>query len=238
MEAQKGLFEVSEQDKARIEAMLAKVDEARQQNEAISCIELEGLRQLLTAPEAAIVEQIFAIDPLLYGFKGPYVGIEPVPKDLVRIAAQPFSYKGQSKHTEVQYMPSLTYRAFRLMADALEADLERPLLIDSSYRSSVFQAITFLDILRQYDFDVPKTAARVAVPGYSEHGTPSKLALDFQNIDGQLSDDNPTDFENSQEYEWLIKNAVKFHFVMSYPRNNTLGVMFEPWHWRHMGAID
>jgi zinc D-Ala-D-Ala carboxypeptidase len=55
--------------------------------------------------------------------------------------------------------------------------------------------------------------------------------LDFITIDGIPDDENPQKFADTEEYEWLAKNANSFKFYLSYPKNNTLGVVFEPWYW-------
>lgn len=65
--------------------------------------------------------------------------------------------------------------------------------------------------------------------GYSEHqlGT----AVDF----GVAQNKNQfTGFENTPEYSWLVANAYKYGFVISYPPHNSYYV-YEPWHWRFVG---
>lgn len=65
--------------------------------------------------------------------------------------------------------------------------------------------------------------------GYSEHqlGT----TLDFTT---KVLGANFANFESTDGYLWLTKNAYKFGFVLSYPKNNTY-YQFEPWHWRYVG---
>jgi D-alanyl-D-alanine carboxypeptidase len=65
--------------------------------------------------------------------------------------------------------------------------------------------------------------------GYSEHqlGT----AIDFTTV--KLGS-NFTNFKNDPAYKWLMENAYKYGFVLSYPENNTY-YQFEPWHWRFVG---
>ena len=43
------------------------------------------------------------------------------------------------------------------------------------------------------------------------------------------------DFAQTKEYEWLLNNAHKFGFEMSFPQNNKQNLGFEPWHWRYIG---
>ena len=65
--------------------------------------------------------------------------------------------------------------------------------------------------------------------GYSEHqlGT----AVDFITLGtgGKLDG-----FDKTQSYQWLLNNAYRFGFVLSYPKGNAYYV-YEPWHWRYVG---
>lgn len=67
--------------------------------------------------------------------------------------------------------------------------------------------------------------------GYSEHqlGT---------TVDFTAPEENPTPFvgfENTEAYQWLLDNAHRYGFVLSYPQGNAYYV-FEPWHWRFVGV--
>ena len=42
-------------------------------------------------------------------------------------------------------------------------------------------------------------------------------------------------FAGSDAHIWLVENAYKYGFIMSYPENNTF-YMYEPWHWRFVGT--
>lgn len=66
-----------------------------------------------------------------------------------------------------------------------------------------------------------------AAPGYSEHH--SGLALDI-GAPGELPAEEA--FEHTTAFEWLQANAGGYGFVMSYPRDNPYGIVYEPWHWR------
>lgn len=65
--------------------------------------------------------------------------------------------------------------------------------------------------------------------GYSEHqlGT----TVDFTTV--KLGLDN-TAFAKTASYTWLVDNAYKYGFILSYPKGNTYYI-FEPWHWRFVG---
>ena len=36
------------------------------------------------------------------------------------------------------------------------------------------------------------------------------------------------------EYQWLVKNAYQYGFILSYPAGNSY-YKYEPWHWRFVG---
>lgn len=65
--------------------------------------------------------------------------------------------------------------------------------------------------------------------GYSEH----QLGTAFDFTSGELQG-GLDGFDKSNAFMWLTKNAYKYGFVLSYPRNNAYYV-FEPWHWRFVG---
>ncbi|MCH7604728.1 D-alanyl-D-alanine carboxypeptidase family protein [Patescibacteria group bacterium] len=71
--------------------------------------------------------------------------------------------------------------------------------------------------------------------GYSEHQLGTTIDLITTGIGGTLPG-----FENTVAYTWLLRNAHKYGFVLSYPEDNKFYI-FEPWHWRFVGislAID
>lgn len=66
--------------------------------------------------------------------------------------------------------------------------------------------------------------------GYSEHQLGTTVDLTSPAIGGTY-----TSFSGTEEYQWLIENAHRFGFTLSYPENNTFYI-FEPWHWRFVGT--
>ena len=73
-----------------------------------------------------------------------------------------------------------------------------------------------------------------APPGYSEHST--GFAIDIGDAT-QRETDFETEFENTDAYRWLINNATKFHFKLSFNKDNKY-IDYEPWHWRYEGSIE
>lgn len=65
-----------------------------------------------------------------------------------------------------------------------------------------------------------------AAPGYSEHH--SGLALDIGAPGEPPAEES---FERTPAFAWLRDNAGGYGFVMSYPRDNRYGIVYEPWHW-------
>jgi zinc D-Ala-D-Ala carboxypeptidase len=65
-----------------------------------------------------------------------------------------------------------------------------------------------------------------APPGYSEHHT--GRAIDI-NTPGCEATEEP--FEHTDAFRWLMAHGQRFGFSLSYPRNNALGFIYEPWHW-------
>lgn len=72
-----------------------------------------------------------------------------------------------------------------------------------------------------------------ALPGFSEHHT--GRAIDI----GTAGCPPLTEaFEHTAAFVWLTKRAQDFGFRLSYPRGNSHGVIFEPWHWVwHQDAV-
>jgi D-alanyl-D-alanine carboxypeptidase len=66
--------------------------------------------------------------------------------------------------------------------------------------------------------------------GYSEHQLGTTVDLTTPSIATAYSG-----FENTTAYTWLLENAYRYGFVLSYPMGNAY-YQFEPWHWRFVGT--
>lgn len=66
--------------------------------------------------------------------------------------------------------------------------------------------------------------------GYSEHQLGTTVDLTVPDLTPSLS----KSFDNTPAYVWLINNAYRYGFIMSYPKGNTY-YQYEPWHWRFVG---
>lgn len=95
----------------------------------------------------------------------------------------------------------------------------------SGYRSWDYQA----GILRRKlaaGQSLTQILAVNTAPGFSEHH--SGRAVD---IGAPGEPPAQESFEKTPQFAWLGERAAEFGFRMSYPRDNSHGVIYEPWHW-------
>ena len=104
----------------------------------------------------------------------------------------------------------------------------------SGYRSINLQNEIFYSLKSFRNQEAAERARVSAPPGYSEHGT--GFAIDIGDAT-QRETDFETEFENTDAFKWLIKNAAKFHFKLSFTKDNKF-IDYEPWHWRYEGSIE
>ena len=104
----------------------------------------------------------------------------------------------------------------------------------SGYRSINLQKDIFYS-LKSVRNQIASERARVsAPPGYSEHST--GLAIDIGDY-MQRETDFEVEFENTDAFKWLQRNAAKYHFKLSFSKNNKY-IDYEPWHWRYEGSVE
>ena len=104
----------------------------------------------------------------------------------------------------------------------------------SGYRSKNLQKEIFYSLKSIRNQEAAERARVSAPPGYSEHST--GFAIDIGDAT-QRETDFETEFENTDAFKWLIKNAAKFHFKLSFKKDNKY-IDYEPWHWRYEGSIE
>jgi hypothetical protein len=227
-------LKLTTEDRKIIKGIVKKLEKSgkEKQYHNVVIISFDKLYKWLNKKEGEVLKKFLSTNPKDYGFKGPKFGIKKVPKNLVQIKEQKYIEKQEVHVMNPKFISSKVYRNYNRLNKAMIKDLGRPILIDSGYRSPAYQILVLFHYLVFYKFDLDKTFKRVALPGYSEHGNGTNHGIDFITVYASPSDENPHDFEKTQEYKWLTKNASSFGFKMSYPRNNKHGVMFEPWHWR------
>lgn len=121
-----------------------------------------------------------------------------------------------------------TAKAWSEMKRSAEKELVRidPL---SGFRSYLYQKQLIARQIKMGN-SLEVVLTQIAIPGFSEHhtGRAIDICTDGKYIFTQ-------EFENTKAYEWLSRNAEKFGFRLSYPRDNQMGIVFEPWHWYFVG---
>ena len=225
-----GTWIFTEDEKKIISSLVAKGKEEQEKNEKFAITDFDSFYSLFTEDEISIMKKYLSIEPKKIGYKLPYLGLEDIPTDIVPIPDQTYILNGERVVIPCQYLPVETYKAYEQMNKAIQKDINKKLLVSYGYRSPARQVFIFFDILaRKYNFDFNKTLRRVCFPAYSEHVYAKRQAIDFRTEDGTPSED----FDKTDEYQWLKRNAKRFGFFESYPKKNSLDMMYEPWHWHH-----
>ena len=104
----------------------------------------------------------------------------------------------------------------------------------SGYRSINLQNDIFYTLKSKRNQIASERARVSAPPGYSEHST--GFAIDIGDAN-KRNTDFEVEFENTDAFRWLKNNAAKYHFKLSFNKNNK-NVDYEPWHWRYEGSIE
>lgn len=144
------------------------------------------------------------------------------PKGLAPIPDKYVLDKNKKPLFLLQALPKLTDMIERAKIDNAN------LFIASAYRSFDMQN----DLKNTYKviYGAGTANSFSADQGYSEHQLGTAIDFTTQKIGGGLAG-----FDKTAEYAWLVANAYKFGFVLSYPPHNNYYV-FEPWHWRFVGV--
>lgn len=119
------------------------------------------------------------------------------------------------------------FKAFKNMWSAAKEE-ELTLIITSSYRTYEDQDSIWSRYAYSHSDEWADSYAARA--GYSEHQT--GLALDIVTYNSTM--DN---FEETDEFKWLQKNAYKYGFILRYPKDkeDITGYSYESWHYRYVG---
>ena len=144
----------------------------------------------------------------------------------LELVAEPsqLTLAGFDRYRRPLWLGTRAARAWQLMQRAAYAD---GIMLDaiSGYRSHDYQLGIFERKLARGQ-TVPEILNVNAAPGYSEHH--SGNALDIGTTDEPPAEES---FERTPAFAWLQAHAGGFGFVMSYPRDNPHGIVYEPWHW-------
>ncbi|MFT5849785.1 MAG: LAS superfamily LD-carboxypeptidase LdcB [Patiriisocius sp.] len=112
-----------------------------------------------------------------------------------------------------------------MLEEAKDDDID--LWVVSAYRSFEYQAQIKGQYLVTYGTGANTFSAD---QGFSEHQLGTAVDFTTTGLGGGL-----TGFQNTEAYEWMLDNAHKYGFTLSYAEDNQYYI-FEPWHWRFVGT--
>ena len=158
----------------------------------------------------------FSIDMLVNKYNHLEANFEP--DDLIAI-------ESGYRNDEAQFGAKVAVESFKKMYHAAAKE-GLGLVINSGYRSyeeqeelcEVYRLLYGDNYVKKY----------VASPGYSEHQT--GLAFDIGSTSSNI-------FADSLEYQWMLKNAHKYGFILRFSKSGETitGFRNEPWHYRYVG---
>jgi len=121
--------------------------------------------------------------------------------------------------------------ALRELIDAAAND-GITLRLVSGYRSCETQVVVFNNHVANLGLE--EAERQSARPGHSEH----QLGLAADISGPSVGYDLLQSFGATDEGQWLVNNAAKFGFGLSYPegQESVTGYFYEPWHWRWLGS--
>ncbi len=144
-----------------------------------------------------------------------------VPK---RLAEIPNAYE-YSNTKQLLFQADAMPRLISMINDASSTGVK--LFVFSSYRSFAEQRALKGEYTVTYGAGTANSFS--ADQGYSEHQLGTAVDMITGGLGGVLDG-----FDTTQAYQWMLQNAYKYGFILSYPKNNGYYV-FEPWHWRYVG---
>ncbi|WP_230481391.1 M15 family metallopeptidase [Sphingomonas sp. Leaf21] len=190
------------------------------------------LLALLTIASMPIVAQAQGCD-------GPL----PPPGPDGRVAGH-FPYGDASPADIVPAPPGFGLKPYCRLHRAMIPDLQRLLdaaRADPSVGGTLHGLSCHREVARQRNVfcrdrsvSAAERAISVAPPGHSEHAT--GYAIDFAVRPARGCPDAEACMAASPAARWLIANASRFGFEMSFPAGNQQRVKWEPWHWRWVGT--
>ncbi|HNW23148.1 MAG TPA: M15 family metallopeptidase [Candidatus Dojkabacteria bacterium] len=149
------------------------------------------------------------------------------PSDLVK-ASNSGIRRGESYYLRNILIPDLT----NMVNDAKSQGID--LSIVSAYRSYQTQVNTYNNWLSKNNNNVDYVDTFSARPGHSQHQLGTAIDFSSSEIGDKLGDS----FANTKASNWLIDNAYRYGFVISFPKGfeSITGYKFESWHYRYIGT--
>ena len=144
----------------------------------------------------------------------------------LNITAEPYllEFAGKDRYQRPLWLEFNTKNAWLRMRQAAKLDFVFLESI-SGYRSFLYQKGIFDRKLAKGQ-TIEQILKVNAAPGFSEHH--SGRAIDIGTPHEPAAEES---FEDTSAFIWLCKNAGKFGFKLSYPRDNVHAINYEPWHW-------
>ncbi len=99
------------------------------------------------------------------------------------------------------------------------------IFIISGYRSIQKQKELIQNKLNM-GYNINEVLKVLAPPSFSEHHTGKAIDISTTNIKALQEE-----FDQTPAFKWLTENSNRFYFKLSYPKNNSTGYIYEPWHW-------
>lgn len=118
----------------------------------------------------------------------------------------------------------------KLIADSTSAGFD--LVVASAYRSYATQKSIYSTYVQDYGEQEANTFS--AKPGESQHQLGTAIDFTTPEMGYGLSQT----FASSEAGKWLLTNAYKYGFYLSYPQGqeSVTGYAYEPWHFRYLGV--
>ncbi len=210
---QNSLTAANDENVRLAEALTAEQERLRQLGEQVS--EITGA--------IGTLEKLAELEPeLLQKYSKVYFLNEHYsPEKLKNIPVELLYFEDRPEEVDTRVWPFLK----DLLAEAKEEGIE--LYVYSAYRSFGEQS----SLKSAYTVSYGSGANRFSADqGYSEHQLGTTVDLITPGVGGTLNND----FSQTKAYEWLLANAHKYGFTLSYPAGNQYYI-FEPWHWRFVG---
>lgn len=210
---QNSLTAANDENARLAEALLAEQERLRQLGEQVG--EITGA--------IGTLEKLAELEPeLLQKYSKVYFLNEHYsPERLKNIPEEYLYFEDRPEEVDARMWPFLD----DLLEEAEEDGIE--LYIYSAYRSFGEQS----SLKSAYTVSYGSGANQFSADqGYSEHQLGTTVDLITPGVGGTLNNG----FSQTETYQWLLDNAHKYGFTLSYPEGNQYYV-FEPWHWRFVG---
>jgi LAS superfamily LD-carboxypeptidase LdcB len=143
-----------------------------------------------------------------------------VPESLKILAKENIYDESRTFELHSKVMPYFEEMVTDAKTDGIE------LWVVSAYRSFGQQAALKGAYLTTYGSGANAFSAD---QGFSEHQLGTTIDFTTKGLGGGLDG-----FNTTPAYAWLLENAHKYGFTLSYPEGNAYYV-YEPWHWRFVG---